>query len=143
MRPVGTASSLLSDGRSEIFAALLQPASEPAPREGETTYGGLKDGAEITPNSAIAYVSQVIRRRRDRSTQTLIAMDETRGRVLESRFHSKKVDSDELQDLRAIGTPTNVEQQQPMGEPRGVSPECTKRICTFWPTNGSNRNLGI
>ena len=77
--------------------------------EGETTYGGPKDGAKITRNLGIAYVSQEIRRRRDRTTQPLIVMDETRGRVLESRFHSREVDSDELQDLRAIGTPTNVE----------------------------------
>jgi hypothetical protein len=33
----------------------------------------------------------------------------TRGRVPENKFHSKEVDSDELQDLRAIGTPTKVE----------------------------------
>jgi hypothetical protein len=99
----------MSDGMSEILAALIQPASEPAPREGETTYGGPKDGAKITRNLGIAYVSQEIGRRRDHTTQTLIVMNETRGRVLESRFHSKEVDSDELQDLRAIGTPTNVE----------------------------------
>jgi hypothetical protein len=109
MRPVGTVSSPMSDGMSEIFAALIQPASEPAPREGETTYGGPKDGATAPRNLGIAYVSQEIGRRRDHSTQTLIVMDETRGRVLESRFHSKEVDSDELQDLRTIGTPTNVE----------------------------------
>src|SRR5438094_623328 len=40
MRPVGRVSSPTSDGRSEMLTALLQPASEPAPREGETTYGG-------------------------------------------------------------------------------------------------------
>jgi len=57
MRPVGRVSSPTSDGRSEMLTALLQPASEPAPREGETTYGGPKDGAKMTRNLGIAYVS--------------------------------------------------------------------------------------
>src|SRR5262249_14952056 len=35
-------------------------------------------------------------------------------------FLSRKVDSYELQDLRAIGTPTEVKQQQTVGEPRPV-----------------------
>jgi hypothetical protein len=56
MRPVGTVSSPTSDGRSEMLTALLQPASEPAPREGETTYGGPKGGARMARNLGIAYV---------------------------------------------------------------------------------------
>jgi len=40
-----------------MLTALLQPASEPAPREGETTYGGPKGGAKMTRNLGIAYVS--------------------------------------------------------------------------------------
>ena len=55
MRPMGTVSSPMSDGSQEIDTAWLQPASEPARREREATYGGPKDEAKVGRNLGIAY----------------------------------------------------------------------------------------
>jgi len=45
---------------------------------------------------------------------------ETRGRVLESLFQSRKVDPDESNDLGTIGTPTQTRNVATLGEPDAV-----------------------
>ena len=115
--PVGMVTSPTSDGADGRTATAVQPASEPTLRERETTSREPNDGAKGTRNLGIAYVPRGTRRRRNHSTQMLSVTGETRGRILESLFQSRKVDPDESNDLRTIGTPAPVEQQQAVGKP--------------------------
>jgi len=78
MRPMGTVSSPMSDGSHEIDTAWLQPASEPARLERETTYGGPKDEAKMVWNLGIAYNPRGSRRRSGKSSQS--AGDEAKCR---------------------------------------------------------------
>jgi len=62
--------------------AALPP--EPAPKEGDTTYGGPTDTPRLQRNQGITYVPQGIGCRRRRSTQTLTVTGGTGGRAPES-----------------------------------------------------------
>src|SRR5271157_3109860 len=81
MRPLGLVQSPKPDGINGTFLTVIQPASGPTLKEREKTYGEPTDEAKIRCNLGIAYVSQEIGRRRSRSTQMLIVMDETGGRA--------------------------------------------------------------
>jgi hypothetical protein len=54
MRPVGHVPSPTPDGINGTFVAEIQPASEPAFREKEMTYGEPKDEAKVRGNLGIA-----------------------------------------------------------------------------------------
>jgi hypothetical protein len=54
MRPVGHVPSPTPDGINGTFVAKIQPASGPAFREREMTYGEPKDEAKVRGNLGIA-----------------------------------------------------------------------------------------
>ena len=54
MRPVGHVSSPMSDGINGTFVTGIQPASEPALREREVTYGEPTYEAKVRGNLGIA-----------------------------------------------------------------------------------------